>query len=109
MKDFIKAMDNLPFIAKVILCVPALDIIWAIYRIVKGITKESLVQLIVGILWIVAIFQSYNADVVLSEPYTLNVEHYVSMSCVALSIICSISGCILGFIKRDKNYKKVVF
>lgn len=53
MKDFIKAMDNLPFILKVILCIPALDIIWAVYRIVKGVTKESLIQLIVGILWIV--------------------------------------------------------
>ncbi len=53
MKDFIKAMDNLPFIAKLIFCIPALDIVWAVYRIMKGITKESLVQLIVGILWIV--------------------------------------------------------
>lgn len=69
----------------------------------------SAVIAVVGILWIVAIFQSYNADVVLSKPYTLNIEHYVSISCVVLSIVCSIAGCILGFIKRDKNYKKVVF
>lgn len=69
----------------------------------------SIVISVVGVLWIVAIFQSYNADVVLSKPYTLNIEHYVSMGCVVLSIVCSISGCILGFIKRDKNYKKVVF
>ncbi len=53
MKNFIKAMDELPFILKLILCIPALDIIWAVYRIVKGVVKESLVQLIVGILWIV--------------------------------------------------------
>ncbi len=53
MKDFIKAMDNLPFIVKLILCIPALDIIWAVYRIVKGVVNKSLVQLIVGILWIV--------------------------------------------------------
>lgn len=53
MKNFIKAMNDLPFILKIILCIPALDIIWAVYRIVKGITKESLVQIIVGVLWIV--------------------------------------------------------
>ena len=46
-------MDDLPFIAKLIFCIPALDIIWAVYRIMKGITKQRLVQLIVGILWIV--------------------------------------------------------
>lgn len=53
MKQFVKAMNDLPFILKLILCIPALDIIWAVYRIVKGITKESLVQIIVGVLWIV--------------------------------------------------------
>lgn len=53
MKEFIKAMDNLPWIVKVILCVPALDIIWAIYRIVKGVVKNNLILTIVGIVWIV--------------------------------------------------------
>lgn len=53
MKDFIKAMDNLPWIVKLILCLPALDIIWAIYRIVKGVATKNLLTLIVGILWIV--------------------------------------------------------
>lgn len=52
MKDFIKSMDNLPFIAKLILCLPALDIVWAVYRIAKGLYKNSLIQLIIGILWI---------------------------------------------------------
>ncbi len=53
MKNFLKEMDNLPKLLKLILCLPALDIIWAVYRIIKGVTKESLVQLIIGILWIV--------------------------------------------------------
>lgn len=53
MKQFVKAMNDLPFILKLILCIPVLDIVWAVYRIVKGITKESLVQIIVGVLWIV--------------------------------------------------------
>ncbi len=53
MKDFIKAVDNLPWIVKLILCVPALDIVWAIYRIAKGIANNDLLLVIVGILWIV--------------------------------------------------------
>ena len=53
MKNFLKEMDNLPKLLKLILCLPARDIIWGVYRIIKGVTKESLVQLIVGILWIV--------------------------------------------------------
>ena len=52
MKNFLKEMDNLPKLLKIILCLPGLDIIWAVYRIIKGVTKDSLVQLIVGILWI---------------------------------------------------------
>ena len=53
MKDLIKAIDNLPWIAKVILCIPALDIVWAIYRIVKGIANNDLLLVVLGILWIV--------------------------------------------------------
>ncbi len=53
MKNFIKMMDDLPWIVKIILCIPALDIIWAIYRIIKGASENNLVKLIIGILWIV--------------------------------------------------------
>ena len=53
MKGFVKAMDNLPWIVRLILCIPALDIIWAIYRIVKGAATGNVLTLIVGILWIV--------------------------------------------------------
>lgn len=53
MKDLIKAIDNLPMILKLILCIPALDIVWAIYRIVKGYVKKNNVLLVIGILWIV--------------------------------------------------------
>ena len=72
-------------------------------------TLCSIVMTIVGVLWIVAIFTSWKADVILETPYTLNVEHFVSIGCVILSILCSLSGCVWAFIKRDKNYKKVVF
>lgn len=51
MKDFVKAMDELPLVLKVILALPALDIVWAIYRIVKGVAYDNVVTLIAGILW----------------------------------------------------------
>ncbi len=54
MKDIIKAFDELPWILKIIFCLPALDIIWAIYRIIKGVATDDLVKIIVGIIWIPA-------------------------------------------------------
>lgn len=49
----IKAIDELPWILKLILAIPALDVVWAIYRIIKGVTTDNLFLLVVGILWIV--------------------------------------------------------
>lgn len=69
----------------------------------------SLIITVVGVLWIVAIITSWKADVILEVPYTLNSEHYISMGCVVVSILCSLIGCVWAFIKRDKNYKKVTF
>ncbi len=54
MKDLIKSMDNLPWLAKIILALPGLDgIVWGIYRIVKGLDRSDTLMLIVGILWII--------------------------------------------------------
>ena len=53
MKDLIKMVDDLPFIIKLILCIPVLDIVWAIYRIIKGADKKNNVLLIIGIIWII--------------------------------------------------------
>lgn len=50
---FVKWMDELPFVVKVIFCLPLLDITWAIYRIIKGAELKNNGLLIVGILWIV--------------------------------------------------------
>ena len=50
---FVSAMDKLPWIVKLILCIPMLNIIWAIYRIVKGATQNKGLILIAGILWII--------------------------------------------------------
>ena len=50
MKNFIKAMDDLPFIVKIILAIPALDIIWNIYRLCRSISKGNLVGIILSVL-----------------------------------------------------------
>ena len=62
MKEFLKAIDELPDIVKLILCIPVLDIVWNIYRLVKSLDANnstgiilSVVMLIVGIpfMWVV--------------------------------------------------------
>jgi hypothetical protein len=55
MKGFIKAVDDLPWIIKLILALPGIDsLAWGIYRIVKGLDKNDLVQIVVGIIWFLA-------------------------------------------------------
>ena len=51
---FVKAMDSLPLWAKIIFALPFLDIVWAIYRIVKGVCKDDIIRIVVGVVWIVA-------------------------------------------------------
>lgn len=47
MKEYVKFIDNLPKILRIILALPGLDgIFYGIYRIAKG-------RLIIGILWII--------------------------------------------------------
>ena len=53
MKDLIKMVDDLPFIIKLILCIPVLDVVWAVYRIIRGAAYKNTVLLIIGIIWII--------------------------------------------------------
>lgn len=53
MKDIIKAFDNLPWILKLILCIPALDIVWSVYKLIKSIDNGNIVYIILGILTII--------------------------------------------------------
>ncbi len=53
MKDFLKAIDGLPFIVKLVLCLPFVDFAWAIYRIVKGVANKDTFMLVIGIVWLV--------------------------------------------------------
>lgn len=59
MKKFVKAMDGLPLVLKVILALPGIDLIWVIYRLVKSLVKEStlgtvlaIILIIVGLPWL---------------------------------------------------------
>lgn len=53
MAGLVKAFDNLPWIVKLILALPGIDgIAWGIYRIAKGVSKNDMLQIIIGILWI---------------------------------------------------------
>jgi len=53
MKNLLKSIDELPLIVKIIFCIPMLDIIWAIYRIIKGATESNVLLLVIGILCII--------------------------------------------------------
>ena len=50
MKELIDSIDNLPLLVKVILAIPALDLIWKIYRIVSAVYAKNTLALIVSIL-----------------------------------------------------------
>ena len=52
MKGMVKWFENAPVWLKVIFALPGLDIIWAIFRIVKGVVKGNFGLVIIGILWI---------------------------------------------------------
>ncbi|MFA6801258.1 MAG: hypothetical protein WCR19_04020 [Acholeplasmataceae bacterium] len=52
--SFIKAVDGLPWIVKLILALPGIDVVYGIYRLVKGFSKNDIVLLVAGIIWICA-------------------------------------------------------
>ena len=46
MKNLIKALDELPFIIKLILCIPALDIVWCVSRVCRSYLKQNTLGMI---------------------------------------------------------------
>ena len=52
MKQLIKAMDELPFILKLVLCIPALDIAWSVYKICRSLDKKNVLGIVLGVLTI---------------------------------------------------------
>lgn len=74
MNEFLKAIDSLPKVIKILLAIPFLDIIWVVYRLGLSITQKStlgivlaVILIIVGIpfLWIVDIITLIVEDKVL--------------------------------------------
>ena len=49
LNELIKSFDNLPKIVKLILAIPALDIIWVIYRIIKSVNDNNMLGIILGV------------------------------------------------------------
>lgn len=52
MKGLVKWFEDAPVWLKVIFALPGLDIIWAVFRIVKGAVQGKIGLVLVGILWI---------------------------------------------------------
>ena len=53
MKSFVKWMDDSPLWLKIVFALPVLDIVWAVYRILKGAAYHKVSRIIAGILWII--------------------------------------------------------
>ncbi len=53
MKEIVRFLDDLPWILKLILALPAFDnVVWGIYRVAKGLQTNNGTMVIVGLLWI---------------------------------------------------------
>lgn len=52
MKNFVKWFDDAPLWLKIVLALPVIDIVWAVYRIVKGAAYGKVSLILGGILWI---------------------------------------------------------
>lgn len=53
MKDLVKAMDKLPKLVKVLLALPVLDIVWAIYRLCRSGAKKNVVGVVLAVIMII--------------------------------------------------------
>ncbi len=52
MKGMVKWFENAPLWLKIIFALPGLDIIWAVFRIVKGAAYGKVGLIVAGILWL---------------------------------------------------------
>ncbi len=48
--SLIAAFDGLPKIVKIILALPFLDVVWAVYRLVRSIAHNNTLGIVLGIL-----------------------------------------------------------
>jgi len=54
MESYINWMEKNPKWLKLVLCLWILDITWAIFRILKAVQNNSPLQIVLGIIWIIA-------------------------------------------------------
>ncbi|MBR4292964.1 MAG: hypothetical protein IKT54_05070 [Clostridia bacterium] len=54
MKEAIKLFDDLPWIVKIILCIPVLDVVWNVYRLLRSIEAKNIVGIILSVLLLTA-------------------------------------------------------
>ena len=52
MDSLIKTFDNLPQLIKLILCLPAIAIVWMFYRLCRSLAKQNWVGVILAIVLI---------------------------------------------------------
>ena len=50
MKEFVTSLDNLPLLVKVLFAIPALDIIWGIYRILYALEEKNTAALVIAVI-----------------------------------------------------------
>lgn len=53
MNSVVKSFDSLPKIVKIIFALPFLDIIWAIYRLIRSISKSNVLAILLSIVMLV--------------------------------------------------------
>lgn len=53
MQEYINAFDNLPLVVKIIFALPMLDILWAIYRLCKSLSKQNTVGIGLAVLMLI--------------------------------------------------------
>lgn len=53
MSELIKTFDNFPKIVKVLLALPFLDIVWAVYRLCKSIEKGNTLGIVLAIVMLI--------------------------------------------------------
>ena len=75
----------------------------------------SLIIVVCGVFWIERIFYSkmlIDTGIInqaSGEGFKFTTNHIMSIISVILAMLCSTVGCILGYINRNKDYKKVTF
>lgn len=54
MKELINAVDNLPWIVKIILCLPVVAVVWSVYRLIRSISAGNVLGIVLSAVLLVA-------------------------------------------------------